>query len=99
MGSPGLLVGVSSLQSAVFRPAPDFLAAPAAGASSGSVLLLFMGPGWGGGGPQHQLPPPAQTGWEEGEGRDRDTAWEGATVLGRRAGWGQAQSRTPPQTQ
>lgn len=86
MGSPGLLVGVSSLQ--LSGPAPDFLAAPAAGASSGSGSAAIYGAWMGRRGAAAPAPPPAQTDWEGEEGRGRDTAWEGATELGKEGGLG-----------
>lgn len=55
MGSPGLLVGVSSLQ--LSGPAPDFLAAPAAGASSGSGSAAIYGAWMGRRGAAAPAPP------------------------------------------
>lgn len=55
MGSPGLLVGVSSLQ--LSSPAPDFLAAPAAGASSGSGSAAIYGAWMGRRGAAAPAPP------------------------------------------
>ena len=72
------------------------MAAPAL--APAPALVLFMGPGWGGvGGPKHQLPPLAQTGWE-GEGGQGH--WLGRSHGARGGGRAEGGSEAgPPQTQ
>lgn len=75
-------------------PGPDSLAAPAAGASSGSGSAAIYG-AWMGRGGAAAPAPWAQTGWEGEEGRGRATAWEGATEPGEEGGLGVAQRQDP----